>query len=210
MKCSPGIQLATVLHVPAFPVNLISLSSLIDQIDCSVTLNKKGCLIQEGETGRKIGEGIRRRGLWYLDREKNGGQESSLILAAVQGDKETMAMIHHCRMRHVSFDKMNKVYPAVMSKVDLSKLKCDACEYAKHTRTSYVSRGLRIITPFMLVHSDVWTCPVLSIDGMRYFVTFIDCYTRMTWIYLLRHKDEVFECFQNFYAYVSTQFKVQV
>lgn len=76
VKCSPGIQLATVLHVPAFP---------------------------EGETGRKIGEGIRRRGLWYLDREKNGGQESSLILAAVQGDKETMAMIHHCRMGHVFF-----------------------------------------------------------------------------------------------------------
>lgn len=66
------------------------------------------------------------------------------------------------------------------------------------------------ITPFMLVHYDVWTCHVLSINGMKYFVTFIDCYTRMTWIYLLRHKDEVFECFQNFYAYVSTQFKVQV
>lgn len=108
----------------------------------SVSLPILSTPMKEGETGRKIGEGIRRRGLWYLDREKNGGQESSLILAAVQGDKETMAMIHHCRMQHVSFDKMNKVYPAVMSKVDLSKLKCDACEYAKHTRTSYVSRGL--------------------------------------------------------------------
>ena len=50
----------------------------------------------------------------------------------------------------------------------------------------------------------------ISISGMKYFVTFIDCYTRMTWVYLLRHKDEVFQCFQDFCAYVNTQFKVQV
>jgi IS30 family transposase len=61
----------------------------------------------------------------------------------------------------------------------------------------------------MLVHSDVWTCPVVSVSGMKYFVTFIDCYSRMTWIYLMRHKD-VFTCFQNFCAYVKNQFDVQV
>jgi hypothetical protein len=45
---------------------------------------------------------------------------------------------------------------------------------------------------------------------MKYFVTFIDCYTCMNWVYLLRYKDEVFQCFQNFCAYVNTHFKVQV
>ena len=124
--------------------------------------------------------------------------------------KETMAMIHHCRMGHISFDKMYKVFPDVMRGVDKNKLKCDACEYAKHTRASYVSKGLRSITPFMLVHSDVWTCPIVSINGMKYFVTFIDCYSRMTWVYLMRHKDEVFQCFKNFYAYVKNHFNVQV
>lgn len=32
----------------------------------------------------------------------------------------------------------------------------------------------------------------------------------MTWVYLMRHKDEVLSSFQNFSAYVKTQFKVQV
>jgi hypothetical protein len=114
----------------------------------------------------------------------------SVVRAAVQGDKECKAMIHHCQMGHISFDKMNKVFPDVTSGVDMSKLKGDACEYAKHTRTSYVSKGLRSIAPFTLKHSDVWTCPIMS--GMEYFVTFIDCYTRMTWVYLLRHNDDVF------------------
>ena len=47
-------------------------------------------------------------------------------------------------------------------------------------------------------------------NGIKYFVTFIDCYSRMTWIYLMRPKDEVFSCFQNFHALVKTQFQVQV
>jgi hypothetical protein len=55
----------------------------------------------------------------------------------------------------------------------------------------------------MLVHSHVWTYPVVSVNEMKYFVTFIDGYSRMSWIYLLRHKDEVFRCFQNFHAYVK-------
>jgi hypothetical protein len=112
-------------------------------------------------TGRKLGDGIRCRGLWYLDREKPKLLGYSVVLAAVQGDKESKAMIHHCRMGHISFDKMSKVCPDVMSRVDMNKLKCDACEYAKHTRTSYVSKGLRSIAPFALVHSDVWTCPTM-------------------------------------------------
>jgi hypothetical protein len=33
--------------VPAFPVNLVSLSVLIDDIDYNVTLNKFGVVIQE-------------------------------------------------------------------------------------------------------------------------------------------------------------------
>ena len=150
------------------------MSSLIDQIDCRITLDKYMCLIQERRTGRKLGEGIRRRGLWNLDREKSEMLGYSAVLAAVQGDKEIKAMIHHCRMGHISFDKMIRVFPDVMSGVDMSKLKYDACEYAKHTRSSYVSKGLRSIAPFTLVHSDVWTCPSISISGMKYFVTFID------------------------------------
>jgi hypothetical protein len=119
-------------------------------------------------------------------------QAGELVCAAMKEGKENIAMIFHCRMGHISFDKMYKVFPDEMRGVDRNKLKRDACEFAKHTRASYVSKGLRSITPFMLVHSDVWTCPIVSINGMKYFVTFIDCYSRMTWVYLMRHKDEVF------------------
>jgi transposase InsO family protein len=167
------------------------------------------CSIQERVTSRKLGTGTRHSGLWYMDRSVPS-EDGNQGLVAVTEDKETRALIHHCRMGHVSFDKMYQIFPDVMRGVDRSKLKCDACEYAKHTRTSYVSKGIRSISPFVLVHSDVWTCPVVSISGAKYFVTFIDCYSRMTWIYLMRHKDEVFPCFKKFYALVQNQFNVQI
>ena len=137
-------------------------------------------------------------------------QEGMHMLAAVAENKETRALIHHCRMGHVSFDKMYQAFPDVMSGVDKSKLHCDACEFAKHTRNSYVSKGIRSISPFMLIHSDVWTCPMLSVSGMKYFVTFIDCQSRMSWVYLMKPKDEVFQCFKTFYALVQTQFNVKI
>jgi hypothetical protein len=209
VQCTPAIKLSSVLHVPAFPVSLISLSALVDDIDCRVMLDREMCLIQERLTGERLGTGTRHKGLWYMDREVTNDAVCT-VLAATAGEKEAMVMLQHCRMGHLSFDKMYKVVPDVMCGVDKNKLVCDACEFGKHTRTSYVSRGLRSISPFVLIHSDVWTCPVISISGMKYFVTFIDCYSRMTWVYLMRHKNEVFRCFQDFYAYVKNQFHTQV
>ena len=50
-----------------------------------------------------------------------------------------------------------------------------------------------------LVHSDV--CGPLqteSIGGSRYFVTFIDDYSRCVSVYFIKHKTEVFEKFKFF------------
>jgi len=91
--------------------------------------------------------------------------------------------------------------------VDIKKLVCDACELRKHTRTTYPSIGLRSCEPFMLIYSDVWgPCLVTSVSGSKWLVTFIDCYTRMTWVYKLRGKHEVLRCFQDFHKLAKNQF----
>ena len=132
-----------------------------------------------------------------MDR-KEINNTSCTVFAATMGEKEARVILLHCRLGHLSFDKMCKSFPNIMCGVDKNKLFCDACELAKHKWASYVSRGIRSVSPFVLVHSDVWTCPTISISGMKYFVTFIDCFSRMTWVYLMKHKDEVLKCFQDF------------
>ena len=44
-----------------------------------------------------------------------------------------------------------------------------------------------------------------SIGGCNYFLTFIDDYSRKTWVYFLKHKYDVFGCFQKFKAFVENQ-----
>nr|XP_051201986.1 uncharacterized protein LOC127315547 [Lolium perenne] len=107
------------------------------------TLLTMSTKMKERESSKKIGTATRHRGLWHIDRDKMGHDASS-VLAAIVGGKESMALVHHCRMGHMAFDKMFRVFPDVMNGVDKTKLCCDACEYAKHTRTSYVSRGIEV------------------------------------------------------------------
>jgi hypothetical protein len=45
--------------------------------------------------------------------------------------------------------------------------------------------------------------PVKSLGGSIYYVTFIDDYSRKTWLYLLKSKDEVFSKFQEFKAEIE-------
>jgi len=63
VRCTPSITLSSVLYVPSFPVNLVSVSSLVDHMDCRVSLDRENCLIQERKTGKQLGTGIRHNGL---------------------------------------------------------------------------------------------------------------------------------------------------
>ena len=45
---------------------------------------------------------------------------------------------------------------------------------------------------FELIHSDVWgPSPVASIGGSRYFVVFIDDYSRYSWIFPMQSRSEI-------------------
>ena len=57
--------------------------------------------------------------------------------------------------------------------------------------------------PFELVHTDVWGPTIKSMEGYKYFVIFVDDYTHVTFLYLMKAKSEVPTIFQDFYALVS-------
>lgn len=73
------------------------------------------------------------------------------------------------------------------------------CELGEHTRNSYASSGSRSSCVLDLVYSDVCgPCPTTIVNGFRYFVSFIDCFSHLTWIYLMKNKSDVFACFKDF------------
>ena len=52
--------------------------------------------------------------------------------------------------------------------------------------------------------------PTMSIEGYRYYVSFIDKCTRYTWIFPLMNKDAVFGVFVQFHAFVVNQFNAHI
>ena len=52
--------------------------------------------------------------------------------------------------------------------------------------------------------------PSVSPTGFRYFVTFVDNYSRTTLLYLTKNRFELFSHFHAFYVEIHTQFHVYV
>jgi isochorismate hydrolase len=75
---------------------------------------------------------------------------------------------------------------------------------------SYPISSSRSSAPLELVFSDVWG-PVLNSTGNKtYYVSFIDDFSKFTWIYLLKFKYEVFQRFQEFQKMVERIFDKKI
>jgi hypothetical protein len=78
--------------------------------------------------------------------------------------------------------------------------------YGKQNQVRFPSGAMRAEGILKLVHSDVFGhVSILSLGKSMYYVSFIDDFSRNTWIYFLRNKFEVFDYFKEFTALVENQ-----
>ena len=151
-------------------------------------------------TKQIIGRGRESGDLYILD---------PTVLRPIACSGVTTPFETHCWLGHLSLPLLKKLCPQFSS---LLSLDCESCQFAKHHRLCYSPRvNKRASAPFELVHSDVWgRCPVVSQTGFRYFVTFVDDYSRTTWLYLMKNRSELFSHFRTFCVEIHTQFHVYV
>ena len=65
----------------------------------------------------------------------------------------------------------------------------------------------RAFAPFELVHYDVSSPrPIMSPTRFKYFVTFVDDFSHVTCLYLMKSRSKVFSHFSAFCAEIQTQF----
>ena len=65
--------------------------------------------------------------------------------------------------------------------------------------------------PLEIIHTDL--CGLVrknSPRGEQYYILFIDDFSRICWISLLKHKDEAFENFKIFKALVENELDIKI
>jgi hypothetical protein len=83
---------------------------------------------------------------------------------------------------------------------------CEAYQLGKQHRLPFPNDRNRSRNKLDLIHSNVWgPAENVSLGRSRYFVSFIDDYTRHTWFYLIERKSEVFDCFRNLKGFVENE-----
>lgn len=76
---------------------------------------------------------------------------------------------------------------------------CEACKYGKLHALPFSNSKPHALVPFDLVHTDLWgPALVLSTEGYRYYVHFIDEYSRFVWVYPLKLKSDTYVAFNHF------------
>ena len=74
----------------------------------------------------------------------------------------------------------------------------------KYVKAPFPSRDNRATGILDLIHIDVsGRFSYISLGGYEYHITFIDDYSKFTWILFLKTKDEVFQRFKEFKALVE-------
>jgi hypothetical protein len=82
---------------------------------------------------------------------------------------------------------------------------CHACQLGRHVRLPFPSSS-KAVRPFDLIHCDLWTSPVMSISGYKYYLVILDDCTHYSWTFPLRLKSDTFSTLSHFFVYVFTQF----
>ena len=76
---------------------------------------------------------------------------------------------------------------------------------------SFKNSSLVCDKPFQVVYSDVWgPAPVNSIDGFRYYIIFVDYFTKYTWFFPLKLKSDVPTVFEQFKNLIENFFDAKI
>ena len=152
--------------------------------------------------GILLGTGLLVDKLYYLRYES---VTQACVSVANEPEVKNKTDLWHQRLGHLNENQLREMASQVLVKgVKIPKCTkisfCERCVEGKMSKIPYKSVGeIRSVKRLQCVHSDVCgPMPTKSIGGSRYFVTFVDDYSRCCSVYFMENKSEVFSKFKEF------------
>lgn len=122
---------------------------------------------------------------------------------------ESDLKVWHERLGHPCLKRMRNMADTNQLKITIpaeTKLFCEACIFGKSSKKSFKKNQRRDYLAGEFLHSDVnGPMSMETYGGNRWFVTFIDDATGITFVFFLKTKDEVFDKFKMVVNLIKTQ-----
>lgn len=200
---SSSLQLHNILVSPSLIKNLISVRALTRDNSISIEFDPFGFTVKDLHTRVALFRSDSTGDLYPL-------RPSPPCSATPQSFSVTVDT-WHARLGHPGRDVQQRIlqfFPFTCT--PSSSHSCHACRIGKHVRLPF-SESLSISTvPFQLVHCDLWTSPIPSNSGLKYYLVVLDDFYHYTWTFPLRRESDVPTTLINFHAYVRTQFNLPI
>jgi histone deacetylase 1/2 len=194
---SHPLHLKNVLHVPSVTRNLLSVKKCTRDNNVFFEFHPFDFFVKDRDTREVLLRGGSRGGLYHHDASSsskhafNSTKVSRSRWHSRLGHPATQIVQHILGRHNIPSDSVNK------------DVICDACQQGKSHQLPF-SLSTRVTTsPLEIIYSDVWGPAQTSVSGHQYYVSFIDAYSRFTWLYLLKHKSDVFHIFLQFQQHVE-------
>ena len=200
------LALKRTFYIPKFSRDFISVSRLVPLgytfkfIDCTFSLFCKSKLIRNG---------VFSNGIFSINLQYNA------VFRTHIGNKrciidEDSSILWHRRLGHISIYRIKRlVNDNVLNTLDFANF--DTCiDCIKGKQSNNFKKGAKRSTDVLeIIHSDI-CCPDIDTHGPKYFISFIDDYSRYMYLYMLHNKDEALNSFKVFKAEVEKQCGKQI
>ena len=220
---SESLVLKSVLLVPNLTCNLLSISKLTRDLNCAAKFSSTYCVFQDLNLGKMISTAKESGGLYRTRADDQSNTKAHCVsLSAIntlesgsilplESNKESAIMLWHFRLGHPNFTYLSKLFPSLFINKNPKFFQCEICQLSKHCCSSYPLQGYKPSQPFSIIHSDIWgPSRIQNITGARWFVSFVDDHTRLTWVFLMKEKSETESIFRNFHNMIQNQFQTKI
>jgi histone deacetylase 1/2 len=194
------LTLKIVLYVPHISKDLLSIHKLALDNGVFIEFHPYFFLIKDLVSKRTLLRGRCRGGLYPIESSEISALKCAMFSSRISKEQWHWRLGHPSKQVVQSILRLHKLLFCNNSE---HATVCNACQLGKSHQLPYSISIHTSTTPLELIYTDVWGPAITSVGGFKYYVSFVDDFSKFTWVFLLHAKSEVEDIFLKFQKHVE-------